>query len=55
MNSRERRLGLTHHEDLKNLPFPMLSDIKRDLSGQLRILDVKVGVVQRATFPGPSR
>ena len=25
----------THHADLKDLPFPMLSDIKRDLSGQL--------------------
>jgi peroxiredoxin (alkyl hydroperoxide reductase subunit C) len=35
---------------LKNLPFPMLSDIKRDLSGQLGILDHKAGVSQRATF-----
>ncbi|MGD0095056.1 MAG: peroxiredoxin [Terracidiphilus sp.] len=35
---------------LKNLPFPMLSDIKRDLSGQLGILDAKAGVSQRATF-----
>jgi peroxiredoxin (alkyl hydroperoxide reductase subunit C) len=35
---------------LKNLPFSMLSDIKRDLSEQLGILDLKAGVSQRATF-----
>jgi peroxiredoxin (alkyl hydroperoxide reductase subunit C) len=40
----------THHADLKDLPFPMLSDIRRDLSGQLGILDEKAGVAQRATF-----
>lgn len=40
----------THHSDLKNLPFPMLSDIRRDLCGQLGILDEKAGVAQRATF-----
>jgi peroxiredoxin (alkyl hydroperoxide reductase subunit C) len=39
-----------NHADLKDLPFPMLSDIKRDLSEQLGILDVKAGVSQRATF-----
>ena len=39
-----------NHPDLKNLPFPMLSDIKRDLSEQLGILDLKAGVSQRATF-----
>jgi lipoyl-dependent peroxiredoxin subunit C len=39
-----------HHADLKDLPFPMLSDIKRDLSGELGILDEKAGVAQRATF-----
>src|ERR1035438_2829063 len=39
-----------NHADLKNLPFPMLSDIKRDLSEQLGILDIKAGVSQRATF-----
>jgi len=38
------------HEDLKDLPFPMLADIKRELSGQLGILDPKEGVSQRATF-----
>ncbi|AXC11378.1 Alkyl hydroperoxide reductase protein C [Acidisarcina polymorpha] len=40
----------THHADLKDLPFPMLSDIKRDLTEQLGILDVSAGVAQRATF-----
>ena len=35
---------------LKNLPFPMLSDIKRELSTALGILDPKAGVAQRATF-----
>lgn len=38
------------HEDLKNLPFPMLSDIKRELSMSLGILDKNAGVAQRATF-----
>jgi peroxiredoxin (alkyl hydroperoxide reductase subunit C) len=40
----------THHPDLKDLPFPMLSDIKRELCNQLGILDEKAGVAQRATF-----
>jgi peroxiredoxin (alkyl hydroperoxide reductase subunit C) len=40
----------THHEDLKNLPFPMLADIKRDLCEQLGILDPNAGVAQRATY-----
>ena len=35
---------------LKDLPFPMLSDIKRELSQSLNILDEKEGVCQRATF-----
>jgi len=39
-----------NHADLKSLPFPMLSDQKRDLSEQLGILDAKAGVSQRATF-----
>jgi alkyl hydroperoxide reductase subunit AhpC len=38
------------HEDLKGLPFPMLSDIKRELSSQLGILDPEAGVAQRATY-----
>ena len=39
-----------NHDDLRNLPFPMLADVKRDLSEQLGILDAKEGVCQRATF-----
>jgi lipoyl-dependent peroxiredoxin subunit C len=39
-----------NHPDLKALPFPMLSDIKRELSAALGILDPKAGVAQRATF-----
>jgi peroxiredoxin (alkyl hydroperoxide reductase subunit C) len=39
-----------HHPDLKELPFPMLADIKRELSGALGILDIRAGVAQRATF-----
>ncbi len=40
----------THHDDLKNLPFPMLADIKRELCAELGILDPQEGVAQRATF-----
>ncbi len=40
----------THHPDLKDLPFPMLADIKRELSQALGILDPEAGVCQRATF-----
>jgi peroxiredoxin (alkyl hydroperoxide reductase subunit C) len=39
-----------NHPDLKNLPFPMLSDIKRDLAEQLGILAIESGVCLRATF-----
>ena len=38
------------HDDLKNLPFPLVSDIKRELSQALGILDPEEGVSQRATF-----
>lgn len=38
------------HADLNNLPFPMLADIKRELSSALGILDREEGVSQRATF-----
>jgi len=38
------------HPDLKDLPFPMMADIKRELSGALGILDPAAGVAQRATF-----
>src|SRR6478736_3516561 len=37
-------------EELRHLPFPMLSDLKRELSGALGILDPEAGVAQRATF-----
>lgn len=40
----------TYHADLKDLPFPMLADIKRDLTGQLGVLDAEAGVAQRATY-----
>jgi peroxiredoxin (alkyl hydroperoxide reductase subunit C) len=39
-----------HNEELKNIPFPMLADIKRELCQQLGILDPSAGVAQRATF-----
>jgi peroxiredoxin (alkyl hydroperoxide reductase subunit C) len=38
------------HPDLKELPFPMLADIKRELSLAFGILDRKEGVALRATF-----
>lgn len=38
------------HQDLNDLPFPMLSDIKRELSGALGIIDNDEGVAQRAAF-----
>ncbi|KTC99562.1 peroxiredoxin [Legionella erythra] len=39
-----------NHDDLNNLPFPMLADIKRELTQALGILDEQEGVAQRATF-----
>lgn len=39
-----------HHKDLHDLPFPMLADVKRELSASLGILDANEGVAQRATF-----
>ena len=39
-----------HHPDLKDLPFPMIADIKRELSQALGILDKQEGVALRATF-----
>ena len=40
----------THHQDLNKLPFPMLADVKRELTTALGILDKDEGVAQRATF-----
>jgi lipoyl-dependent peroxiredoxin subunit C len=39
-----------NHADLKTLPFPMLADIKRELSSALGVLDKQEGVALRATF-----
>lgn len=39
-----------NHKDLANLPFPMLADVKRELSQALGILDPAEGVAQRATY-----
>ena len=37
-------------DELRNLPFPMLADIKRELTSALGILDPEAGVAQRATY-----
>ena len=42
--------GGSNHQDLKDLPFPMLADVKRELAEELGILDPNEGVCQRATF-----
>ena len=39
----------TQHEDLKKLPFPMLSDLKRELVEATGVLNAD-GVADRATF-----
>ena len=39
-----------NHADLKELPFAMLADIKRELASALGILDKTEGVALRATF-----
>ncbi|MBN9488826.1 MAG: peroxiredoxin [Alphaproteobacteria bacterium] len=39
-----------NHADLKALPFAMLSDLKRELSDALGVLDKNEGVALRATF-----
>ena len=39
-----------HHADLKDLPIPMLADIKRELSAATGVLDKTEGVALRATF-----
>lgn len=39
-----------NHADLKELPFAMLADIKRELSQALGVLDKSEGVALRATF-----
>ncbi|MBZ0152111.1 MAG: peroxiredoxin [Planctomycetes bacterium] len=39
-----------HHADLKDLPFPMLADKKRELCQALGILHPQEGIPLRATF-----
>jgi len=39
-----------HHPALRDLSFPMLADVKRDLCSALGILDPQEGVAQRATY-----
>src|SRR4051794_9186559 len=38
------------HDDLRNLPFPMMADIKRELSAACGVLAEDEGVALRATF-----
>jgi peroxiredoxin (alkyl hydroperoxide reductase subunit C) len=38
------------HPDLRDLPFPMLADTRRELSSALGVLEKKQGVPLRATF-----
>ncbi len=39
-----------NNKQLKNLPYPLLSDVKRELSGALGIIDKDAGVSQRAAY-----
>jgi alkyl hydroperoxide reductase subunit AhpC len=39
-----------HHPGLRDLPFPLLADMKRSLCAALGILDPEEGVAQRATY-----
>ena len=39
-----------NHDDLRELPFAMLADIKRELSAATGVLDKAEGVALRATF-----
>jgi len=39
-----------HDKSLRDLPFPMLADLKRELSSDFGILDKDEGVALRATF-----
>ncbi|HEX8108228.1 MAG TPA: peroxiredoxin [Kofleriaceae bacterium] len=38
------------HPDLRDLPFPMIADLKRELSQALGVIDKREGVALRATF-----
>jgi lipoyl-dependent peroxiredoxin subunit C len=39
-----------HQDELRDLPFPLLADVKRELTTALGILDKNEGVAQRATY-----
>ncbi|MDR2766663.1 MAG: peroxiredoxin [Holosporaceae bacterium] len=39
-----------YNPTLRQLPFPLMSDLKRELSGQLGVLDQDSGAAQRALF-----
>ncbi len=39
-----------HQDELRDLPFPLLADVKRELTGALGILDKQEGVAQRAVY-----
>lgn len=39
-----------HQDELRDLPIPMLADVKRELTSALGILDHNEGVAQRAVF-----
>lgn len=39
-----------HQDELTDLPFPLLADVKRELTTALGILDEEEGVAQRATY-----
>ncbi len=41
---------MTHNEELKDINYPLIADIKRELSEDLGILDEKEGVTYRATY-----
>ena len=39
-----------YQDELRDLPFPLIADVKREFSQALGILDKSEGVAQRATF-----
>jgi len=51
LRSTSARIGKgKSHDDLRDLPFPMLADVKRELTTALGVLDRAEGVPLRATF-----
>ena len=44
------RAWCQHQKELKTLSFPLISDVKRELSSHLGILSKEEGVTHRATF-----